>query len=221
MTMDQHNQKGLRKQDSDEEIPFPQSASPFDEYAHNTYEELLEDRIILLNGDIKENIIEKAAIPLMKMAQEKGSIQIYINSFGGSINDSQTIVDIISTIDNPVITMAFGKAMSAGFDIYLAGDLRISYPNTVFMCHSGAASLGLQTLPALSVEAKLHEEYFKRWARFYAARTKIVEKEWFDLLNSGKNRYFFPEEALKEGIVHHVVTAGKKPNMKSILKLKW
>jgi len=216
-----HNQKGQLKQDSDEEISLPSNANPFDEYAHNTYEELLEERIILLNGDIRENIIERAAIPLMQMAQEKGPIQIYVNSFGGSINDSQAIVDIMQTVDNPIITMAFGKAMSAGFDIFLAGDYRIAYPNSLFMCHSGSASLGLQTLPALNIEAELHKEYFKRWSSFYASRTQMSEKEWLDILNVGNNRYFFPEEALKLGIVHHVVSLGKKPPMKQVLKMKW
>jgi ATP-dependent Clp protease protease subunit len=222
--MDQ-NKAALKKQgkkdDEEDFSPLAQNPNPFSELAYETYQELKEERILLINGDLKEDLIEKATIPLMQMAQEKGPIQIYINSFGGSINDSQSVVDVMQTINNPIITMAFGKAMSAGFDIFLAGDYRISYPNTVFMCHSGAASLGLQTLPAQIVEAKLHEEYFKRWAKFYANRTKISEKEWLDLLNSGKNRYFFPEEALNVGIAHHVVSPGKKPDMKKILKMSW
>jgi ATP-dependent Clp protease, protease subunit len=211
----------LKKDNENEDQNSPQLPNPFDEYAQNTYEELLEERIILLNGDLRENLIEKAVIPLMKMAQDKEPIQIYINSYGGSINDSQAVTDLILTIDNPVIGMVFGKAMSAAFDILIASDYRIAYPNSLLMCHSGTASLGLQTLPALNIEAKLHEEYFKRWSGFYASRTKISEKEWLDLLNSGNNRYFFPEEALKLGIVHHVVSAGKKPEMKKILRMKW
>lgn len=219
--MAQNKKDQKRADENDDEVLPPQLAHPFDEYAHSTYEDLLEERIILLNGDIRESVIEKAAIPLMHMAQEKGPIQIYVNSYGGSINDSQAIVDIITTIDNPVITMGFGKAMSAAFDIFLAGTYRISYPNTVFMCHSGSSSLGLQTLPAINVEADLHRDLFKRWAKFYAARTTVSEKEWLSLLNGSLNKYYFPEEALKLGIVHHVVSLGKKPDMKSILKLKW
>jgi ATP-dependent Clp protease protease subunit len=216
-----NNQKAQQNQDNDEESPIQQSPNPFDEYAHNTYEELLEERIILLNGDIRENIIEKAAIPLMQMAQTKEPIQIYLNSYGGSINDSQAIVDIILTIDNPVIGMVFGKAMSAAFDILIASDYRIAYPNSLLMCHSGTASLGLQTLPALNIEAKLHESYFERWSKFYATRTKISEKEWLDLLNSGNNRYFFPQEALQKGIIHHIVSPGNKPPLNKILRMKW
>lgn len=219
--MDQ-NKKAPKSQDNDEEVsPASPNANPFSELAFNTYKELLEDRIILINGDLKEDLIEKATIPLMQMAQEKGPIQIYINSYGGSINDSQAVVDVMQTVDNPIITMAFGKAMSAGFDIFLAGTYRISYPNTVFMCHSGSASLGAQTLSAINVEADLHREYFKRWARFYASQTKVSEKEWLEILNGSLNKYYFPDEALKLGIVHHIVSPGKKPDMKQILKMKW
>lgn len=207
--------------EENEDLNSSQFPNPFDEYAHNTYEELLEERIILLNGDLKENLIEKAVIPLMKMAQDKEPIQIYINSYGGSINDSQAVTDLILTIDNPVIGMVFGKAMSAAFDILVASDYRIAYPNSLLMCHSGTASLGLQTLPALNIEAKLHEEYFKRWSSFYASRTKISEKEWLDLLNSGNNRYFFPVEAKDKGIIHHIVSKGNKPDLKKILKMRW
>ena len=216
------NKKALEKRDNEEEdLTPPQLAHPFDEYAHSTYEELLEERIILLNGDIRENIIEKAVMPLMQMAQDKGPIQMYINSYGGSIQDSQAVVDVMTTIDNPIITMSFGKAMSAAFDIYLAGDYRIAYPNSLFMTHCGSTSLGLQTLSAINVEAKLHQELYGRWAKFYAARTKVSEKEWLAILNGSLNQYYFPEEALKLGIVHHVVSAGKKPDMKAILKLRW
>lgn len=217
------HQRPLKRDNEDEQevSPTSQNPNPFSELAFETYSDLLEDRIILLNGDVKEDIIEKVAMPMMQMAQEKGPIQVYINSFGGSIQDSQAVVDIMTTIDNPIITMAFGKAMSASFDIFLAGDYRIAYPNSLFMCHSGSASLGLQPLPAINVEADLHRDLFKRWAKFYAARTKVSEKEWMNLLNGSLNKYYFPDEALKLGIVHHVVSPGKKPDMKKILKMKW
>jgi ATP-dependent protease ClpP protease subunit len=218
--MDHQNRS--KQDDQQEEIPpTSQNPNPFSELAFETYSDLLEDRIILINGDLKSDIIEKVGIPLMQMAQEKGPIQLYINSDGGSINDSQAICDIIETIDNPVITMAFGKAMSAAFDIFLCGSYRICYPNTLFLCHAGSVALGLQTLPAVSVEGKLHEAYFKRWARFYASKTNISEKEWHELLERGSNKYFFPEDALKHGIVHHVVGVGKKPSIEKIKKMKW
>ncbi len=132
-----NNLKVQRKSDDEEggDLTLSKLSHPFNEYAHNTYEELLEERIILLNGDLSESLIEKAVVPIMKMAQEKGPIQVWINSFGGSITDSQAVVDVLTTVDNAVITMVFGKAMSAGFDVFISGDYRIMYPNSLLMCH--------------------------------------------------------------------------------------
>lgn len=218
--MNQHNQKAQVRRDEDE-TPTSPNANPFAELAYETYQELKEERIILINGDLTEAIIEKAVVPLMQMGQDKEPIQLWINSFGGTITDSQAVCDVIQGLDNPIIAMVFGKAMSAAFDILCASDYRIAYPNSLLMCHAGSESLGVQTLPAIVAEAKLHEAYFERWSKFYASRTKIDEKEWLDLLNTGKNRYFFPQEALQKGIIHHVVSPGKKPDMKKILKLRW
>jgi ATP-dependent Clp protease protease subunit len=215
------HQKNFIKQDNEDESPASPNANPFAELVYETYQELKEERIILINGDLTESIIEKAVVPLMQMGQEKDPIQLWINSFGGTITDSQAVCDVIRGLDNPIIAMVFGKAMSAAFDILCASDYRIAYPNSLMMCHAGSESLGVQTLPAINVEAKLHEEYFSRWSKFYAERTKIVEKEWLDLLNSGKNRYFFPQEALQKGIIHHIVSPGKKPPLAKVLKMKW
>lgn len=208
-----------RKDDEDVEgLPFPQD--PFHELSYDSYKSLLEERVILLNGTVKEDIVERVVVPLLRMGQTKNPIQIWINSYGGSMEDGQAVVDVIQALKNPVVTVAFGKAMSAAFDIFLAGDHRILYPNTILMCHSGSASLAHQTLPSISIEAQLHEAYFRRWAKFYAARTKIAEDEWFQVLKGGLNRYFFPEEALQKGLAHRVIVPQKK-NLKSLGRLKW
>jgi ATP-dependent Clp protease protease subunit len=188
--------------DSSQGLPF----DPYTEFEIETYQALLKDRIILYNDDINKSVIERVVLPLTTLSQKSiKPIKLLINSPGGSVEDGQMVVDAILTAKAPIITVALGKAMSAAFDIFLAGDRRIVYPNTVLMCHSGSARLEVQTLPQINQEADLHKTYFTRWSKWYASRTKISEKEWFDLLNTGLNRYFFPEEALKLGVVHEII----------------
>jgi hypothetical protein len=79
--------------------------------------------------------------------------------------------------------------------------------------------MGSLTLPQINQEAELHKLYFTRWSKFYAARTKISEKEWFDLLSTGLNRYFFPEESLKAGLCQEIIQPVNK-NLKSLSKFK-
>lgn len=198
----------MKPQDQDD---YEKQFDPFNQFALESYQALLKDRIILLNADISDNVIEKVVLPMMALSKKNlKPIKILINSSGGDIEAGQMVVDAILTCPAPVVGIAMGKAMSAAFDIFLACDKRIVYPNTVLMAHSGSASLAPQTLSAIKVEGKLLEEYFERWARFYASRTKISEKEWAALLASGLNRYFFPEEALDTGLAHEVVPMPKK-----------
>lgn len=208
--------------DDDNEHEAPHiSTDPFNELFYDNYKNLLRDRIILLNGPIKEDVVEKAVIPLIRFAEKhpRTPIQLWINSFGGSTEDGQAVVDVIQTLKTPIVTVAFGKAMRAAFDIFLAGDMRIVYPNSVLMCHSGSTSIFDQSLPSVKIESDLCNKYIGRWAKFYAERTTMTEQEWKRLLNGGLNKYFFPEEALKLGIAHRlIVPTKKKINLK---KLCW
>ena len=196
----------LRK-DDDKNPPF----DVFAEFELETYKSLLKDRTILFSGEVKENIIERVALPLNALAQRSiKPIKLIINSPGGQVEAGQAVVDAILTSRAPIITIAMGQAMSAAFDIFLAGDRRIIYPNTILMCHSGSSLFGNQTLPAINVEAKLHARYFQTWADFYSSRTKIKKDEWLSLLNSGLNRYFFADECLATNIAHEIIQIPKK-----------
>ena len=199
----------------------PAAFTPWDEFAYESYQALLKDRTILFNGAVKENIIERVALPLTTLVQKSiKPIKLIINSPGGQVEAGQAVVDAILTSRAPVITIAMGQAMSAAFDIFLSGSYRVVYPNTVLMCHSGSAKLEALTLPQINQEADLHKIYFSRWSKFYSSRTKISEKEWFDLLSTGLNRYFFPDESLAKGLCQEIIQPINK-NLKNIKKFKF
>lgn len=186
---------------------------PFNTLGLDTHQNLLKSRIILLNGDVKENIIERAAIPLIKFTdglKAQKPVQILLNSFGGNMEDAQAVIDIMRTTKTHIITKVMGKAMSAAFDIFLAGDQRIIYPNSILMCHAGGTSMSYKPLPYYNDEAKLFSQMFERWAAFYASRTKISKEEWLQIITSGKDRYFLAEEALAKGLAHQVYQYAKK-----------
>ncbi len=207
----------MKLQKDDNENP------PFDVYAEfeiESYKALLKDRVILFNGDVDKSVIERIVLPLTTLSQKSiKPIKLLINSPGGSVEDGQMVVDSILTSRAPVITVAMGKAMSAAFDILIAGSYRICYPNSVLMCHSGSTKLEAMTLPQINQEARLHDQYFQRWSKWYASRTKISEKEWFDLLSTGLNRYWHPEQALKDGLVNEILPIVNKP-IKNLTKFK-
>jgi ATP-dependent Clp protease protease subunit len=209
--------KNNKDDNENKETPF----SPFDEFAFESFQALLKDRTILFTGEVKDNIIERIVLPLTTLSQKSiKPIKILINSPGGQVTEGQAVVDAIISSRCQIITVAMGQALSASFDIWLAGDYRVVYPNTQLMMHSGSTLLDRRTLPAVNVEADLHRQLFERWATWYASRTKIVKKDWLDMLNNGLDKYFFPEDAVKFGLAHEIIQPIKK-STKNITKYKF
>ena len=207
----------MKPQDELEQGP---QFDPYAEFSLETYKALLRDRTILYNDDINKSVIERIVLPLTTLSQRSiKPIKLLINSPGGSVEDGQMVVDAIITSKAPVITIALGKAMSAAFDIFLAGDRRVMYPNTILMMHSGSSRFETQTLPQINVEADLHRRYFERWSRWYASRTKVDQKEWLKMLSTGLNYYYFSEDATKLGLVHDVISMPVGKN--AIIKRKF
>jgi len=193
---------------------------PYCEFELETFKALLDDRVILYNDVVNKSIIERVVLPLTSLANKNNTpIKLLINSPGGSVEDGQMVVDAIISSPAPVITIALGQAMSAAFDIFLAGDKRIVYPNTILMMHSGSSRFEIQTLPQINQEADLHHRYFERWSTWYASRTSIDKKKWLEMLSTGLNYYFFPEEALKSGITHEIIQPVIKPVIKKKFRL--
>jgi ATP-dependent Clp protease, protease subunit len=117
----------MKLHDQNENETPGQQFNPYAEFELETYQALLRDRTILYNDDVAKNIIERVVLPLTTLSQKsKKPIKLLINSPGGSVEDGQMVVDAILTSKAPVVTIALGKAMSAAFDIFIAGDLRIS-----------------------------------------------------------------------------------------------
>jgi ATP-dependent Clp protease, protease subunit len=209
-----------QEQEENENDNPNQGINPYVEFELETFKALLDDRTILFNDVVNKSIIERVVIPLTALAHKSNQpIQLLINSPGGSVEDGQMVVDAIISSPAPVVTIALGQAMSAAFDIFIAGDKRIVYPNTILMMHSGATRFETMTLPQHNVEADLHKRYFERWSTWYASRTNISKKEWLEMLSTGLNHYFFPEDALKHGITHEIIQPITKPTLKKKFKL--
>lgn len=77
---------------------------------------------------------EQENIPVDK----RKPIKIYIDSNGGDLCATFTIIDSIRLSKTPVWTIVIGSAYSGGFFISIAGHKRIAYPLATFMYHEGS-----------------------------------------------------------------------------------
>ena len=74
--------------------------------------------------------------------EERVPIRLYIDSAGGSLTDTFTIIDAIALSKTPVYTICIGTAYSGGFFCFIAGHKRFAYPSASFLYHEGSTSQG-------------------------------------------------------------------------------
>lgn len=159
-------------------------------------------------------IVEETSVAVIRAllqleAEEPDSpIVMFINTPGGMVYDGFAIYDAMKATSCPIITVGFGKIMSAGILLISAGDKgnRFALPNTCFMTHD------LQCVSAgsfLDTEAQHKHtlELRNRYIKLVAANCKLTEKQLRDSL--AQEKYFWAADAQKLGLIDEV--SMKKP----------
>ena len=120
-------------------IPYVVEQSNKGERTYDIYSRLLEDRIIMLSGEIDDavaNTIVAQLIYLEGKDPEK-DICLYINSPGGSVSAGLAIYDTMNYVKCDVSTICIGLAASMGAFLLSSGKKgkRFALPNSEIMIH--------------------------------------------------------------------------------------
>ncbi|MCX5633331.1 MAG: ATP-dependent Clp protease proteolytic subunit [Phycisphaerae bacterium] len=167
---------------------------------------LLENRIIFMIGEISYSL---AAAVIMKMLyldnQKRGSeISLYINSPGGSVDDTMAIYDTMQFIGSPVATYCIGRAESGGAIILAAGakDRRHALPHAKIMLHQPwggvygqAADIKIQAEEILKAKQMINEILSKHTGQPIDKITAETERD----------RYMTAHEAKEYGLIDEVL----------------
>lgn len=108
------------------------------ERVYDLYSRLLEDRIILLTGEIDDHVANIIVSELLYLdSLNNKDISIYINSPGGSVTAGMAIYDTMNFIKSDVSTICIGMAASMGAFLLSSGTKgkRYSLPNSEVMIH--------------------------------------------------------------------------------------
>ena len=89
------------------------------ERAYDIYSRLLKDRIIMLSGEINDQMANSIIAQLLFLDAQDNTkdISLYINSPGGVITSGLAIMDTMNFIKSDVSTIAIGMAASINFSI--------------------------------------------------------------------------------------------------------
>ncbi len=171
-------------------------------------ERLLRERIIWLEGEVRDENSNRIAKQLQVLAAEdpERDITLYINSPGGSVTAGMVIYDTMQLIPNDVATISMGLAASMGQFLLCAGakGKRYATPNTRIMMHQPLGGIG-GTASDIKIQAEQMLLLKKRLAQL------IADHSGQDLAtieaDSDRDRWFMPEEAKAYGLIDHVYTS--------------
>ena len=120
-------------------IPMVVEQTSRGERSYDIYSRLLQDRIVLLGGEVTDesaNLIV-AQLLFLQSQDAKKTINMYINSPGGSVTAGLAIYDTMQFVKCPVATYCIGQAASMGAVLLAAGakGKRHALPNARIMIH--------------------------------------------------------------------------------------
>lgn len=108
------------------------------EHVYDIYSRLLKDRIIMLSGEIDDNVANLIVSELLYLDSiNHDDINIYINSPGGSITSGMAIYDTMNFIKSDIVTICIGEAASMAAFLLSSGTKgkRMALPNSEIMIH--------------------------------------------------------------------------------------
>ena len=120
-------------------VPYVVERSGAGERQYDIFSRLLKDRIIFLDGEIRDDMADLVVAQLIFLESEnpKKDINLYINSPGGSVTAGLAIYDTMQYIRPDVNTICIGQACSMASLILASGaeGKRSVLPNARVMIH--------------------------------------------------------------------------------------
>ncbi len=175
------------------------------EKAYDLYSRLLEDRIILLCGEIDDktaNIVVAQLLYLDSLSND--DISLYINSPGGSVTAGFAIYDTMNYIKSDVSTICIGLAASMGAFLLSSGSKgkRFSLPNSDILIHQPSGGTQGQ-----ATDMKIAAEHIiKMRSRLNAILSKNTGKKIEQIdMDVERDYYMMPDEALEYGLIDKIL----------------
>lgn len=165
----------------------------------------LEKRRVMLDEDVDEYSVGWIIRGIMKMVDldDTKPIDVYVNSFGGSIYDGLALFDELESLDFLTVrTHAKGKIMSMAFILFMVGDERYCRPRATFMHHEGSDYIeGKRT--HIEKEVEELKRIDKMCREIVTDRCPKKTADWWREHEKYVNRYYDFKKAKSLGIVTH------------------
>ena len=175
------------------------------ERVYDIYSRLLKDRIIIINGEINNELANSVVAQLLFLdSLNNEDISLYINSPGGSVTDGMAIYDTINFINSDVSTIGMGMCASMGAFLLSSGTKgkRYALPNCEVMIHQPLGGAQGQ-----ATEIKIAAEHIlKTKDKLNKILSKNTEKDLNIIENdTERDNFMDSNEALNYGIIDKII----------------
>ena len=186
-------------------IPSVVEKSSDGERAYDIYSRLLKDRIIILSGEIDDNLANSIVAQLLYLdSLNHDPINLYINSPGGSITAGMAIYDTMNYIKSKVSTICIGMAASMAAFLLSSGEkgMRFILPNGEVMIHQplgGAQGQATEIKIAAERILKLKEKLNKILSENTGQSLEKISHD------TERDYFLSADEALEYGLIDKVL----------------
>jgi len=175
------------------------------------YKDLLENRIIYLNEDITDSIIDIVAMPILIINELEKDIPsdklrpltIYMNSYGGSVDTCSYLIEVIEKSRVPIHCRVLSIAASAALYMTIACHKRFASKNSIFLLHKGSIQIYGNMGEAEDIMEFYKEEVGSLFDDLIIRRTNITKEELKKIRR--KETYCLGEKALELGFIDEII----------------
>jgi len=177
---------------------------------------LLENRIVFLIGEISYGRAAEVIMKILYLDNQKrnNEISLYVNSPGGSVDDTMAIYDTMRFISSPIATFCIGRAQSGAAIILAAGakGKRFALPHAKIMLHQPwggvygqAADVKIQAEEIIKAKQMINKLLAEHSGQPIEKITAETERD----------RYMTAEEAKQYGLIDEVLEFDESGKHKS------
>ena len=192
-------------------IPYVVEKTGRGERSYDIYSRLLKDRIVMLSGEVNDQVASTIVAQFLFLEAEdpEKDIYFYINSPGGVVTAGMAIFDTMNYIRPDVATICIGQAASMGAFLLSSGEKgkRYALPHARIMIHQPlggaqgqATDIAIQAEEILRMKAELNSILAKNTGQ----SIKTVEKD------TDRDNFMSAEESKEYGMIDEVLVKSDK-----------
>ncbi|WP_294959048.1 ATP-dependent Clp endopeptidase proteolytic subunit ClpP [Sulfurovum sp.] len=188
-------------------IPYVVEQTGRGERSYDIYSRLLKDRIVMLSGEVNDQVASSIVAQLLFLeAQDPDKdIYFYINSPGGVITSGLSMFDTMNYIKPDIVTICIGQAASMGAFLLASGTKgkRYALPHARIMIHQPSGGAQGQSTD-IQIQAQEIQRLKDTLNEILAEKTgktpKKIEKD------TERDNFMSAKEAVEYGLIDKVLT---------------